>query len=74
MKTVLTFLLAAFSISAFPSGSTVGNGFVGTNDKQLEKSCTDKGGTVDKDSCVLKDKTIKLKDLVEAPKKEEGKK
>jgi hypothetical protein len=77
MKLVLTLAVMALTTTAFPSGSTVGNGLVAAKDpKEIqakqEKLCEDKGGKVKKEDCVMKDKTVvKLSDLVEdAPKAE----
>lgn len=71
MKLVLSLAVLAISTTAFPSGSTVGNGLVEANSHStLEKLCVEKGGKVKKDSCVMKDKTVKLDELLNAPKTE----
>lgn len=76
MKLVLSLAVLAISTTAFPSGSTVGNGLVETNSKTSqafqEKLCADKGGKVKKDTCVMKEKTVKLSELVDEPKAEEA--
>jgi hypothetical protein len=72
-------------ISLAGSGSAIGNGFtaqsvLGTaslaKSKTNEKLCADAGGTIAKEGaeevCKVKDQTIKMKDLVEAAKKNDS--
>ncbi len=78
MKSILFLITTLFTFNLYPSGSSVGNGFVDVKEeKAMEALCLSKGGKVEKETCVLKDKTINLKDLKntqDEPKKPEGKK
>ncbi len=88
MKHLSAIVVFLISLQVFPSGTSIGNGFAADsflkaaslkNSKSEEKVCTDiKGARVEKidgsDICRLKDGTIKMKDLIEAAKKNDLKK
>lgn len=78
---LLTFLLT----DIHASGSSVGNGFVAESilkgasmdkSKSSDKLCADAGGKIEKEgkeeNCKLKDGSIKMKDLIEAAKKNDS--
>ncbi|MGZ3789247.1 MAG: hypothetical protein ACXVLQ_12030 [Bacteriovorax sp.] len=88
MKTLIVSLILISNNSAFPSGTTIGNGFAPEQylkaaslkaSKTNEKLCTDiKGARLEKekneDICRLKEGAIKMKDLIEAASKNDKKK
>ena len=88
MKHLSALVIFLISLQVFPSGSSIGNGFVADSflkgaslkmSKTEEKVCTDiLGARVLKvegvEVCRLKDGTIKMKDLIEAAKKNDLKK
>ena len=83
---ILSVLVAVqFNDSQAGSGTTIGNGMTTqsvlssaslTKSKTNEKLCADAGGTIAKEGteevCKIKETTVKMKDLVEAAKKNDS--
>lgn len=86
MKLNLMMTILLITGSAFGSGSTIGNGFTANSytkeaslvkSKTPEKLCTEnKDAVLEKDKgeevCKFKDGTVKMKDLLEAAKKNDA--